>query len=356
MKRRLDIEFDRVIPRYYQIENHVKSLVTSGKIKPGEKLPSEECLAESWDLNRLTVNKAICNLVNEGFLYRKKGRGTFAKKPTPKFLAEEIVGVVMHTKGHIYELLTPEILRNLQEHNFHCFLLDCQPMEKNISELDKLYSLMERNPAFLLVHGYSMFPFGVLRMYSGRIIFVHMFESCEQYDADFVLSDYYKGGRLAAEHFVSHGFDRLLFYMSGMHGNPRSRNALIRGGKDFFKEAGLPEKNVVIITGENKGEIYKELHSMSKPIGIFCDADNIALPIYRIAKQLGLTIPEDLSVVGYYNTPWCEIYEPRLTSISIREKDMAKLVVERVINGSLDKKTILVEPKIVERESCKIKT
>ena len=65
------------IPLYFQIEEDIREVIEKGKLKPGEGLPSEHEYAEIYQVSRMTVRQAITNLVNAGYLYRQKGRGTF---------------------------------------------------------------------------------------------------------------------------------------------------------------------------------------------------------------------------------------------------------------------------------------
>ena len=62
-----------------QIQDHVRELILSGKLTPGERLPSTEELAQSWDTHVPTVHKALTNLVAEGILERHHGKGTFVR-------------------------------------------------------------------------------------------------------------------------------------------------------------------------------------------------------------------------------------------------------------------------------------
>jgi GntR family transcriptional regulator len=70
------------LPIYYQLEQGIKELIEKEQLKPGEMIPSERELAETYEISRMTVRQAINNLVNDGYLVRKRGRGTFvaAKK------------------------------------------------------------------------------------------------------------------------------------------------------------------------------------------------------------------------------------------------------------------------------------
>lgn len=65
------------IPLYYQLEAHIKDLIESGKLIPGDALPPEREYAEKYKISRMTVRQAFTHLVNDGFLYRLQGKGTF---------------------------------------------------------------------------------------------------------------------------------------------------------------------------------------------------------------------------------------------------------------------------------------
>ena len=69
------------IPIYIQIKEIILDEIRSGKLKPEQQILSESNLAELYGVNRLTARSAITQLVNEGFLVRVHGRGTFVKRP-----------------------------------------------------------------------------------------------------------------------------------------------------------------------------------------------------------------------------------------------------------------------------------
>ena len=71
------INADKGIPLYLQVKQILMDGVRGGKFKPGDAIPSERELAEKFELNRLTVRRAVDELVNEGYLARKRGSGTY---------------------------------------------------------------------------------------------------------------------------------------------------------------------------------------------------------------------------------------------------------------------------------------
>lgn len=68
------------IPLYHQLEEHIKELIEKGKLKPGDSVPPEREFAEKYKISRMTVRQAFTKLVNEGYLHRLQGKGTFVSE------------------------------------------------------------------------------------------------------------------------------------------------------------------------------------------------------------------------------------------------------------------------------------
>jgi multiple sugar transport system substrate-binding protein len=72
-----EIDHSSPIPLYYQLKMLLKEQIESGKLLPGDKIPTESELCARYNLSRTPVRQALLELVNEGLLNRKAGRGTF---------------------------------------------------------------------------------------------------------------------------------------------------------------------------------------------------------------------------------------------------------------------------------------
>ena len=105
------------IPIYIQIEEQLKQQVQQGDFPIGTAIPSERELTERFSVSRMTVRQAITNLVNDGLLYREKGRGTFVASPKVEqplngltSFTEDMVarGMVPSSKMINFEILEPE--------------------------------------------------------------------------------------------------------------------------------------------------------------------------------------------------------------------------------------------------------
>lgn len=68
------------MPKYLEIKNDIKNKIISGEFAPGEKIYSETEIKKQYGVSNTTVVRAIQELVNEGYLTRRQGTGTFVRK------------------------------------------------------------------------------------------------------------------------------------------------------------------------------------------------------------------------------------------------------------------------------------
>lgn len=69
------------IPLYYQLKRQILSMIKDASIKEGDLLPTESELCSFLGVSRPTIRQAFAELVNEGYLNRYKGKGTYVSKP-----------------------------------------------------------------------------------------------------------------------------------------------------------------------------------------------------------------------------------------------------------------------------------
>ncbi len=81
-------------PRYMQIKNAILHQIHTGDLQPEDRIPSEHQLSQQFHVSRLTVQRAIRELVSEGLLRRVQGSGTFVTNFTHRFSLIEVRDVV----------------------------------------------------------------------------------------------------------------------------------------------------------------------------------------------------------------------------------------------------------------------
>ena len=76
-------------PIYEQITTQIKAMIMSGKLQPGEAIPSMRSLAKAIHVSVITVQKAYEDLQRDGFIETTVGRGSFVSAQNKEFYQEE---------------------------------------------------------------------------------------------------------------------------------------------------------------------------------------------------------------------------------------------------------------------------
>ncbi|HEY5981868.1 MAG TPA: GntR family transcriptional regulator [Anaerolineales bacterium] len=81
-------------PLYTRIQEYIADLILSGKLAPDSKIQSERDFSEDLGVSRMTVRRAMTELVNEGLLERRHGSGTYVARPKVTYEAGELANYV----------------------------------------------------------------------------------------------------------------------------------------------------------------------------------------------------------------------------------------------------------------------
>jgi LacI family transcriptional regulator len=96
-----------------------------------------------------------------------------------------------------------------------------------------------------------------------------------------------------------------------------------------------------------------------KPRGVFGENDLLAIGILQGAKEMGLSVPEDLAVVGFDDIPLASFPEISLTTIAQPKYEMGRYAVEILLKrmgiegmDSFPRQRLILEPNLIRRKSA----
>ncbi len=139
------ISKDNPIPLHYQIKEILQEMIENEILKPGQSIPTERELCEIQGVSRMTVNKAIMSLVNEGLIYREQGKGTFVSKTKVNHEISKLKGFTeqMQENGVISKtkILSFNIIEATKQHKL---ALKIPEDENKIIEIKRLRSSHEQ--------------------------------------------------------------------------------------------------------------------------------------------------------------------------------------------------------------------
>ena len=87
------------------IMDQIERLILEGKVRPGQKLPSERSLAEEFDVSRPTVREAIQKLEARGLIQRRHGGGTFVAEHVGSTFIDPMMAMIQRSPDGTFDIL-----------------------------------------------------------------------------------------------------------------------------------------------------------------------------------------------------------------------------------------------------------
>ena len=170
---------------------------------------------------------------------------------------------------------------------------------------------------------------------------------------DSVFADSFKGGQLQGEYLLQNGH-REIGILSGPDRSPSARErrkgllSVVKRHCDIHWDFQL-EYSLTI-----PADVQTQILA-SKPSCVVAANDTLAVALLRLYHQSGISVPNDVSIIGFDDIDWANLVTPPLTTIKISTGDMGQasfdLLLERINNPSAKIKRKILDVETVERES-----
>lgn len=153
-------------------------------------------------------------------------------------------------------------------------------------------------------------------------------------DFNAVLMNNEESVRQAIDYLVKQGHTRI----GHLRGNVRINNFICRerGFRMALLDYELPTDCCDItvtpsIVGSYEGMQEFLQSGQELPTAFFADNDMIALGAMKAMQENGLRIPEDISIIGFDDIPFCEVFSPGLTTVKVFKKELGEMAVHRLM-------------------------
>jgi LacI family transcriptional regulator len=174
---------------------------------------------------------------------------------------------------------------------------------------------------------------------------------------DTVNTDDQLGASLAVRHLVANGFPATAMLSLDLPGSTIAAEREL-GYRTEMLKCGLAEHINIVRVGSTKAQIAsgatRLLDAPASPSAMFCWSDFVAVEVLSIAAEIGLSVPNDLAIVGYDNSPVCALAQNGLTSVdqpgAVLGHSAAKLFLERV-GGRVSAQHVILPPQLIARAS-----
>jgi GntR family transcriptional regulator of arabinose operon len=325
-------------------------------------------------MSRQTVRQTFGVLEQEGWLHRVQGKGTYVSEPGQT--SESGGGYAGKTIGimttYISDYIFPHIVRGAEaelRRRGYRMLLCSTDNDKN-KEKENLDMLLSEPISGLIIEPTKSAEGNpnlgrYLSLEYKRIPYVMINERYSELGCPYVKVDDRAGGYKAAEHLIKLGHSRLagFFKTDDLQGTNR-----LKGFIDAHRELGVPLMPLSVIPFTTEERLRKPYESAifmlkqpveSRPTAFVCYNDELALLLLEAIRQSGLTVPEQISIVGFDDSPLAVATETKLTTLSHPKAELgakaAQLIVDMIERSGSDEsdagKGVCFEPELIVRTS-----
>ncbi len=360
---------------YQQIADQVRRDIAQNSFG-GRQMPNESVLLERYKVSKVTLHRAMQVLAREGTINRIHGKGSFIRDRNHEMTMARQVGVLMGVRGHFHTPLYDAVIGRTIDAGYYCVTMGYQPQLRDAEQpedrLERLHGLLASPIRGIIANGqgYRHYPF--MRDYDGvRAVFMLSFDSDDKMPGKGVFCDYQAAVTLATEHLLRLGHRRiaLLTYLSRETANPSPGDRLTNhadyqlaeGYRKCLRscqEAAAPQVLYYDAPGQLPGESFvgdfrRLLQSADRPTALVCTADVYAIRAMGIVAELGLRVPEDIAIVGMYNTPWCLEAPVPITSVDFQPELIGQTAVDMLLDDDdTYPRVVTIPPKLKVRRSC----
>lgn len=356
---------------YEQIKQHLLSEIQEGHWKTHDRLPSENELTKQFSVSRITVKKAMSDLVEQGVIYRVQGKGTFVSEPDAE-AAADMVSVRFSEKRSV-ALLLPFInnqhnalLLNGAEHILSragYSLLLCNTENSVEKEERIIREMVERDVAGMIVYPVDGESYNreILQLTLDSFPLVVMDRYLRGIDTNCVCPDNIKGAQDGVNHLICLGHRNIGFLSTTIAGTSSVEDRLT-GYERALAEHNIPIDHRYRYVDIELGEpipIIKKIRSFldrnPEITAIFAINPGIGLQVIKLASEMGIRIPQDLSLIFFDDFELSEFHSVRPTFISQEEnvlgQEAAKLLISVMENPEQHTQKLFFPPKLVIRDS-----
>ncbi len=322
-------------------------------------------IARQLNLNPSTVSRALAGKPDVSPSTRQRVLELAQQMNySPNLWAQNLVGtasnwigcLVLDLSNPFYIPLVRSIENIADDHGFIIFLAESQRKLKNERVMIERFRRIKAAGVLVTPVMVDMDHLKVLQ--KDRVPVVVIGRTIPKYDC--VNINNFHSGFLVGKYLTSLGHRRIGYVYSGDPYNPPEQDRLAG------LKAALASSNLEVawqaVVGNNEligGEAGARqwIADPQRPSAVFCSNDMLAMGFISEALQVGISIPEDVSIVGHDDVPFAALFKIPLTTVTFSMTEMGTKAMQLLLARIAEKdcceapQTVLLEPEIVPRAS-----
>jgi LacI family transcriptional regulator len=296
--------------------------IEQGVWSPGDRIPSEKDIAARFGVAYMTARQAVSSLVADGVLERIGRKGTFVSSKKRAVEGKRYRFVLLiegDGKPSLDPYYLPPLIEGFEQciraygHDFALYGYRSAILDRLLSKNDMICCVLFAEAEVLYSH---LLLDGKYRVYAIN-------RSAAGSRVPFVMPDNEGGALAATEHLLSLGHRRIGF-IRGIPGNidaAERRQGYLRAMANFGLPPG-PEDGDHFVEACGHEVAARMIASHNPPTAILCASDLSAIGAMKAVVEAGLSVPADISVMGFGDFPVSSFLHPGLSTVRLPLADL----------------------------------
>ena len=356
-----------MVSKQEKVENSLKQKILSGNLIINQKLPTETELMEEFDVSRFTIRSAIDHLANNNFVYRIQGSGMYVADWHNNKISHSknnfIIGVIT---TYITNYIFPDIINGIDKvaskNNYTLLLANT----RNDSQRERkaLLAILDNRVAGLVVEPTQSglkSPNKDLYRQLDKLNIPVVFINATYPDLDKVsiTADDKQAAIKLTNYLINKGHKHILgvFQVDDRQGIFRMQGFIkaCRINSEITSESDLVMYQSHDPLDQTLNKIKQKIKSSDPPTALICYNDQLAVSVINMLKRMYLSVPQDISIVGFDDYLIDKYLSPTLTTMKHKKEYLGKRAVEMLIQLINKKrvKSVKYIPKLIIRDSVK---
>jgi len=241
----------------------------------------------------------------------------------------------------------------LENYNYCGILQILRQQDEEKLVLPKLY--FERKVDGLIILGQVSKPYiEVLQNIDIPIVFLDFYDENSQIDS--IAVDNFNSAYELTNYLIKNGHENIGF-IGNIYATSSIQDRFLGFYKSLLEHGYKLNYDYVISDRDEYGKYIDIKLPTDMPTAYVCNCDEVARNVINKLKEMGKTVPNDISIVGFDNDMFSTISEPQLTTVEVDVEEMSRMAIKfilgKISNQSKKYGRVMVKGRIVYRQSVK---
>ncbi len=269
-----------------------------------------------------------------------------------------IIGVIVPDISSLY---IGDLLSGIEEisrmYEYDVFL--CNTYSESERELKFIKLLKSKSVAGIIFISEKLEKPQVSLIEESEIPAVYISKNAKDFDVYSIGIDHYEASYNITKYLIDKGKQKIAFFRSSIEDNIEDSERY-KGYKKALEDAKIPLDKSLVLQGDSTDESGYRLTDLlienkNLPEAIFASSDELAIGALNALLDKNISVPMDVSVVGYEDTRIASMVRPSLTTIKQPIYDMgavaARIIVKLIAHQEVEEKYIILPHTLIERQS-----